>query len=101
MREIMSGMDEKDREYCCSSTSPLSMTVTCPVLVWPEVYRFMDCSGEMTPGTVYVFSTLWFDSGYKFGVNLRLLLEKFHIFYVKGTCGSYWKSGHYFNKQLL
>ena len=25
-----------------------------------------------------------FDSGYMFGVSLRLLLEKFHIFYVKG-----------------
>ena len=34
---------------------------------------------------VYVFNTPWFDSGYKFGVSLRLLLEQFHIFYVKGT----------------
>ena len=31
---------------------------------------------------VYVFSTSWFDSGYKFGVSLRLLLVEFHIFYV-------------------
>ena len=46
MRDIMAGMDEKDRECCCSATSPLYMTVTCPVLVWPEVYRFMDFSGR-------------------------------------------------------
>ena len=59
----------------------------------------------MTPGMIYVFSTPWFDSGYKFGVSLRLLLEKFHIFYVKVTRrsmrGSHWKSEHYFHKQLL
>ena len=34
---------------------------------------------------VYVFNTPWFDNGYKFGVSLRLLLEKFHIFYVKDS----------------
>ena len=59
----------------------------------------------MTPGLVYVFCTSWFDSGYKFGVSLRLLLENFHIFYVRGfsvsSRGSHWKSEHYFNKQLL
>ena len=53
---------------------------------------------------VYVFSTSWFDSGFMFGVSLRLLLETFHIFYVKvsrwSSRGSHWKSGHYFNKQL-
>ena len=47
MRDIMASMDEKDREFsCCSSTSPLSLAVTCTVLVLPEVYRFMDCSGR-------------------------------------------------------
>ena len=46
MRDIMAGMDEKDRECCCSSTSPLYLTVTCSVLVLPEVYRFMDFSGR-------------------------------------------------------
>ena len=46
MLDIMAGMDEKDREFtCCSSTSPLYLAVTCTVLVLPEVYRFMDCSG--------------------------------------------------------
>ena len=58
-----------------------------------EVYRSMDSSGPR------------FDSGNIFGVSLRLLLEEFHIFYVKGTRrstrGSHWKSEHYFNKQLL
>ena len=39
----------------------------------------------MTPEMVYVFSTSWFDCGYMFGVILRLLLEEFHIFYVKGS----------------
>ena len=77
---------------------PLYVTVTCPVFVWPEVSRFMDLM-------VYVFSTPRFDSGYMFGVSLRLLLEEFHIFYVKGirwsSRGSHWKSGHYFNMQLL
>ena len=47
MRDIMAGMDEKDREFpCCSSTSPLYLTVTCPVFVLPEVYRSMDSSGR-------------------------------------------------------
>ena len=36
MRDIMAGMDEKDRECCCSSTSPLYLTVTCPVFVLPR-----------------------------------------------------------------
>ena len=34
----------------------------------------------MTSGTVSVYP--WFDSGYLFGVSLRLLLVEFHIFYV-------------------
>ena len=38
----------------------------------------------MTPGRVSVFNIPWFDSGYKFGVSLRLL-ENFYFFYVKGT----------------
>ena len=47
MRDIMAGIDEKDRECpCCSSTSPLYLTVTCPVFVLPEVYRSMDSSGR-------------------------------------------------------
>ena len=36
MRDIMASMDEKDRECCCSSTSPLYMTVNCPVFVLPR-----------------------------------------------------------------
>ena len=36
----------------------------------------------MTPGMVSVFNTPWFDSGYKFGVSLRGLFEKFHTFHV-------------------
>ena len=35
----------------------------------------------MTSGTVSVYP--WFDSGYIFGVSLRVLLKEFHIFYVK------------------
>ena len=50
-----------------------------------------------------------FDSGYIFGVSLRVLLYEFHIFYVKdipevdsrpGAVRTQ-KSGHYFDKQLL
>ena len=36
----------------------------------------------MTSGMFSVFSSPRFDSGYMFGVSLRLLLEEFHIFYV-------------------
>ena len=39
----------------------------------------------MTSGTVSVCYSPRVDSGYIFGVSLRLLLEEFHIFYVKGT----------------
>ena len=46
MRDIMAGLDEKDRVCCCSSTSPLYMTVICPVLVWPEVYSFWSVLGD-------------------------------------------------------
>ena len=35
----------------------------------------------MTSGTVSVFPR--FDSGYIFGVSLRVLLKEFHFFYVK------------------
>ena len=47
MRDIMAGMDEKDGEFpCCSSTRSLYLAVTCTVLVLPAVYWFMDCSGR-------------------------------------------------------
>ena len=61
----------------------------------------------MTSGTVSVSPR--FDSGSFFGVILRLLLEEFHIFYVKGDpevdsrpgAVRTKKSGHYFNELLL
>ena len=36
---------------------------------------------EMTSGIIYVFSTLWFDSGCMCGVCQRGLFEEFHTFY--------------------
>ena len=70
-----------------------------------EVSRSMDFSGRWLPERFPYATPPRFDSGYMFGVSLRLLLEEFHIFYVKGirrsTLGSHWKSERYFNKQLL
>ena len=43
---------------------------------------------EMTSGIISVLSTLWFDSGYMYGVSLRGFLDVFHtIFHVKWTFG--------------
>ena len=56
MRDIMAGMDEKNRECCCSSTCPLYMTVTCLVFVLPR------CPG------------LWFFLGDDFRNCFRMLL---------------------------
>ena len=93
MRDIMAGMDEKDREFtCCSSTIPFFLAVTCTVLVLPEVYRSMDSCGDdfwMFP----VFSTPWLDSGYIFGVSLRLLLEDL-VFLRDGEPGSRGRGSH-------
>ena len=57
MRDIMAGMDEKDRECCCPPTSPLFMTVTCPVFVLPR------CPG------------LWTFLGDDFRNSFRMLLS--------------------------
>ena len=99
MRDIMAGMDEKDRECCCSSASPLYLTVTCPVFV------LLRCTG------------LWTLLGDDFRNGFRMLLSSVRqwihirrqstvafgrIFYVTvSRLASHWKSEHYFNKQLL
>ena len=46
MRDIMAGMDEKDRECCCTSTSPLYVTVNLFSVCLAEVSRSMDFSGR-------------------------------------------------------
>ena len=46
MRDIMAGMDEKDRECCCSSTRPLVYDSHLSGVRLAEVYRSMDSSGR-------------------------------------------------------
>ena len=49
MRDIMAGMDEKDRECCCSSTSPLVYDSHLFGVCLAEVSRSMDFSGRWLP----------------------------------------------------
>ena len=97
MRDIMAGVDEKDRE-CLLIYKPLVYDSHLSCVCLAEMSRPMDFSGRCFQEW-FPYASSRFDSGYMFGVCLRLLLEDFHIFYV--TVGSHWKSGHYFNKQLL
>ena len=45
-------------------------------------------SWEMIRGMVSVYNTLWFDSGYMFGVSPRGFLEECHTFVREGGLGS-------------
>ena len=74
MRDIMAGMDEKDRECCCSSTSPLYMTVTCPVFVLPR------CTG------------LWTLLGDDFRIGFRISSVRQWIHFLASFFGCFWKN---------
>ena len=99
MRDIMAGMDEKDRMLLLIY-KPLVFAVTCSVFVLPRCTGLWTLLGDDFRNGFRISSVRQW---YFVGVILRLLLEEFHIFYVKGdpevdsrpgaVCTK--KSGHY------
>ena len=77
-------------ECCCSSTSPLYLTVTCSVFVLPRCTGLWTLLGDDFRNGFRISSVRQW---YMFGVILRLLLEECHIFYVKGDPEVYSRPG--------